>query len=110
MDYFQKGVQAAAAWTRGHLQPISFALITSLLSLYGETINQALKKQIKSWPFVLRTLLFVLVCGIGYGMMVVAVSPYLCRFLMVLNDFFLLALVFCAFLGLGLLAEHKRRI
>ena len=58
---------------RGNLYDISLAIMATLFVLFGPGINAWVQKSISGLNFVLRTLIFVLVCAIGYGL--AAIGP-----------------------------------
>lgn len=49
--------------------------MATLLVLFGPAINAWVQQRIGSLNFVFRTLLFVLICAVGYGLAMVFVTP-----------------------------------
>ncbi|MBP9955959.1 MAG: DUF3392 family protein [Pseudomonas sp.] len=94
-------------WCRGHLDEIALALVAALLVLFGPACNAWLQRQAGSLHFLLRTLLFVLLCAVGYGLLIVQASPWLAKALAQLNDYALGPALLLAFVAVGVLAERR---
>lgn len=104
-------IELLAALTRGlapYFSQMSLMLVATILVVYGDVINQAVKQLLRPCHFLLRVSLFVLLCAFGYG----ALTLYGAPFLLHLVKFFpgyLQGLVFVsAFLLIGILAERRR--
>jgi hypothetical protein len=101
-------------WLSGFFQPhlpeFATALVATVLVLYGEDINSAIKKVFKKEPFAVRFSVFVLVCAFGYGAVTVLITRVLTDLLGRLDGAWLSPLIIAAFIALGLLAEEKRQI
>ncbi len=103
-------IHSCGAFLRDHLAGISTAWLASLLVIYGNEINSAVKKQIKSMAFPLRLLIFVLVSAVGYGLLTVYGSQTIALLLHRLDDKLLITIIPLAFLLIGFLAEKKRQL
>lgn len=97
-------------WLYPWLGEISMAIMATLLVIYGETINRMLKRQIVGWHFILRTLIFIILCAFGYGALLVYVTPLLTKLLASVGMIYLGPLVLGVFITLGTIAEKKNRI
>ena len=96
-----------ADWVRAHIFKIATAFTTALLVIYGDQINAAVKRRIRPYPFVIRTLIFVLLCSFGYGMLTVLITPSIAQFLRYFGDQYVTIVVLASFLAIGVLAERK---
>ncbi|VFT44215.1 membrane protein [Pseudomonas aeruginosa] len=79
MDYALDLIATLSRWSRSHLSDISLAIMATLLVLFGPAINAWVQQRIGSLNFVFRTLLFVLICAVGYGLAMVFVTPWLAK-------------------------------
>ena len=66
-----------------------------------------LQRQVGSLNFVLRTLLFVLLCAVGYGMLIVHATPWLAKGLAQLNNYTLAPALVLVFVAIGVIAERR---
>ena len=97
-------------WLYPWLGEISMAIMATLLVIYGEILNRMLKRQISSLHFIIRTLLFILLCAFGYGALLIYVTPLLAQLLASVGMIYLGPLVLAVFITLGSIAEKKNRI
>jgi hypothetical protein len=97
-----------ADWIRAHLLNIATAFTTALLVIYGDQINGAVKRRIRPYPFIVRTLVFVLLCSAGYGMLTVLITPSVAQFLRYFGDQYIAPVVVASFFAIGVLAERKK--
>lgn len=95
---------------RPYQSDIALALVASFLVITGGDINRYIKKQISSANFFVRTLIFVLVCTFGYGMLTVLLTNLLKAQLASLSASYFAIVIVLAFFGLGVYAERKRQI
>ncbi len=99
-----------SGWIRPHLTFVASALVATLLVIYGNNINRAVWALVRGAHFVIRTLVFVLLCAVGYGALTVFLIPFLRRLLLAAGPIWMGLLVVVAFLVVGWLAErHSRR-
>ena len=54
-----------------------------------------------------RTLLFILLCALGYGMVIVHATPWLAKGLAQLNNYTLAPALLLVFIGIGVIAERR---
>ena len=96
------------------LQPyaheISTALITCLLVAISPMVHQKVRKKIGQWPFLVRTLLYILLTGFGYGAAALKLTPLLTELLNTMSAEWFLLLVCSSFWLLGSWAERHRQI
>ena len=92
------------------LYGISLAAITTLVAIYGADINQLVRVRVQRFSLMVRTAIFVGVCAFGYGWLIVNVTPIFRRILALTPRVWLPLVVVSLFLGLGLLAQGKRKI
>lgn len=89
---------------------VALTIVATALVIYGDVINKHIKMMLKPYPFVLRTLVFVLVCAFGYGMVIVFLTPFIKQgIVLVPSEYRGISIIF-VFLLLGYLAEHRRYI
>lgn len=95
-----------------HLRPytsqLAMMVVATLLVLYGDRINRAVKRHVSHYHFILRTLVFVLLCAFGYGLLLTWLTPLLANALYKIPSLYLGISMVGIVLGLGVLAERKR--
>ena len=107
MDLLLDLIVTLSRWSRGHLYDISLAIMATLFVLFGPGINAWVQKSISGLNFVLRTLIFVLVCAIGYGLAIVFLTPWLAKGLGYFNNFTLSPVLLLVFFLIGVLADRS---
>lgn len=110
MSLPQQWNASACAWLFARLDTVSVAIAASLMVMIGNTITKKIRRRMKGWHFATRTLVFVLVNSIGFGMVVALAAPQLARVLLVFGASYLLFTTTLAFIGVGLYAERHRQI
>jgi len=95
---------------RQYLSQISTALVATLLALYGGYMNEAAKKAMKNLHFLVRFMVFVLLCAFGYGAFSLLIARALREILGGVGGLYLAPIIVAAFFMLGLLAEKKNKI
>lgn len=98
------------SWLQPHLYNISLLLVVCFLSLYANDIIKVTKRFVARRHFIIRVLCFVLVTGFGMGLLVVFVTPFLSKLLMLLGVKWLALTLIGAFLILGVIADKKNQI
>ncbi|MEN9464063.1 MAG: hypothetical protein RL217_244 [Pseudomonadota bacterium] len=97
-----------ANYVRPYSLQIAFALVATTLILSAGAINGAVRNLMKSWNVVLRVLVFILLCAVGYGVLASWLTHFLQGYLRGLaGDMFVLQ-VSLAFIVLGIVAERKQ--
>lgn len=107
MDYALDLIATLSRWSRSHLSDISLAIMATLLVLFGPAINAWVQQRIGSLNFVFRTLLFVLICAVGYGLAMVFVTPWLAKGLGYFNNYTLAPVLLLAFFVIGMIADRS---
>ncbi|MCO1672187.1 DUF3392 domain-containing protein [Pseudomonas aeruginosa] len=107
MDYALDLIATLSRWSRSHLSDISLAIMATLLVLFGPAINAWVQQRIGSLNFVFRTLLFVLICAVGYGLAMVFVTPWLVKGLGYFNNYTLAPVLLLVFFVIGMIADRS---
>ncbi|MGA0692780.1 DUF3392 domain-containing protein [Pseudomonas aeruginosa] len=107
MDYALDLIATLSRWGRSHLSDISLAIMATLLVLFGPAINAWVQQRIGSLNFVFRTLLFVLICAVGYGLAMVFVTPWLAKGLGYFNNYTLAPVLLLVFFVIGMIADRS---
>ena len=107
MDLLLELFVTLSRWCRSDLDEIALAVVAALLVLFGPPVNAWLQRQVGSLNFVLRTLLFVLLCAVGYGMLIVHATPWLAKGLAQLNNYTLAPALVLVFVAIGVIAERR---
>lgn len=107
MDYALDLIATLPRWSRSHLSDISLAIMATLLVLFGPAINAWVQQRIGSLNFVFRTLLFVLICAVGYGLAMVFVTPWLAKGLGYFNNYTLAPVLLLVFFVIGMIADRS---
>lgn len=107
MDILIDLVVTLSKWTRLHLSDIALALMATALVLFGPSINAWVRRAIGHLNFVIRTLIFVLVCVVVYGLAIIYLSPLLAGALNHLNNYSLSPVLLLSFILIGILADRN---
>lgn len=99
-------LSATAGWVNPHMGEIVFAMIASLLIIYGDLITGITKKMTARFNFFVRVTVFVLVAAFGFTLIASFLTPLLADLLSSTGKW-----VFFAVLGLfyiiGILAQKR---
>ncbi len=103
-------IQTLASHIRPHTDDIALALVATLLVIFGDTINDLVRRVVRPHPIWVRVGVFIALCTFGYGALSVWLTPVLDSYLRTLSSGMFLSVVVGAFVGVGLLAEryHSR--
>ncbi|OYT95989.1 MAG: hypothetical protein CFE49_09745 [Pseudomonas sp. PGPPP3] len=107
MDLLLDLIATLSRWSRSHLGDISLALMATLFVLFGPGLNAWVQRSIGGLNFVLRTLIFVLVCAVGYGLAIVLLTPWLANALGYFNNYTLAPVLLLVFFLIGVLADRS---
>lgn len=107
MDLLLDLIATLSRWSRGHLYDISLAIMATLFVLFGPGINAWVQRTIGGLNFVFRTIIFVLVCALIYGMAIVFLTPYLSAGLGQFNNYTLAPVLLLVFFLIGILADRS---
>ncbi|WP_158969235.1 DUF3392 domain-containing protein [Paraglaciecola sp. L3A3] len=99
-----------SSWMQPYYSEIALTILATILVVYGDVINKHIKRMISQYHFVIRTIVFVLICAFGYGLLLVFVSPFLKQVILAIPHIYRGVTVIGVFLLLGYLAEHRRYI
>lgn len=99
-------INQLAAWVRPHTDDIALALVATLLVIFGDTINDLVRKLVRPQPVLIRVGVFIALCAFGYGMLSVWLTPLLESYLRTLSAAMFLSVVVGAFVLVGILAER----
>lgn len=97
-------------WVRPHLSMVALMVVATLLVLYGNNVNAAVRRQVQHYHFIVRTLIFILLCGFGYGLLTTLLTPFLASQLASISNYYLGPVVVVVTIALGMLAERKRQL
>ncbi|WP_119395288.1 DUF3392 family protein [Salinibius halmophilus] len=109
MDLIQDFLYQLTGWLRPHLTTIVYAAIASLLVIFGNRINRAVFSFVKDAHFLLRTLVFILLCAVGYGLLLIFFADLLRQGLLMIPSLWLGLVIVLGFLVIGWLAEKNSR-
>jgi len=93
-----------------HLSDIALAIVATCLVIYGNNLNNYIKRFVSSWIFIARISAFILMCTFGYGLLTVWLQPVLTIVLKQITVTYLPVSVVAIFVLLGVLAERKRHV
>ena len=108
MDIITQLQTSANTWAREHLATIAMVFTTSLLVIYGDNINGAVKRWVQSRHFLVRAFVFILLCSFGYAFLTSTITPAVTRALFWMGESYLGVSVVAAFVLIGVLADRKR--
>jgi hypothetical protein len=95
--------------TSPYLPQISLAIIATLLVIFGQRINRAVKALVRGNHFIIRTLTFILLSTVGYGLLTVNLSDWLVFAFKQLPYVWIGISVIVSFIALGVLAERQSK-
>ena len=98
-----------SALFRPHLTFIATALIITVLVIFSGRINKALYTLVHGAHFIIRTLVFVALCVILYGLVPAFLVPYVKQALLFSGQLWLGVVIVLVFLLVGWLAERQSR-
>jgi len=93
-----------------YLNDIALAIVATCLVIYGNNLNNVLKRAVSSWILIARIFAFVLMCTFGYGLLTVWLQPLLAILLKQITLTYLPISITAIFCSLGILAERKRHL
>lgn len=97
-------------WFRPYQYQSALAIIATVLVIFGNDLNSILKRLVAKQHFIVRTLVFVVVCAFGYGLLTVWLTSLLAHQLAKLPNLYLVPVVFSIFCILGMYAQKQRHI
>jgi hypothetical protein len=97
-------------WMHPHLHGIALAMIATILVIFGNDINRWVRKLVRKYNFIVRLLVFIVVCAAGYGIATVFLTQALAKLLGSIHNHYLPIVVAIIFLALGLTAEERNQM
>jgi len=97
-------------WFRPYQYQAALAVVATVLVIFGNNINGAIKRLIAKQHFIIRTLVFVIVCAFGYGLLTVWLTSFFALQLAKIPTPYLLPCLSIVFFGLGIYAQKQRHI
>ena len=97
-------------WAKPYSYQIALAVVASALVIYGNELNGIIKHMVRKQHFVIRTVVFVTVCFVGYGALTVFLTSFLSKQLANVPALYFGPLILCVFVVLGLIAERQKQI
>ncbi|MEW6992001.1 DUF3392 domain-containing protein [Colwelliaceae bacterium 6441] len=100
----------AGQWFRPYQYQCALAIIATILVIFGNDINNVIKQLVRKQHFILRTVVFIFVCAIGYGLATVWLTGILSQQLAKIPNLYIVPVVSLIFIGLGMYAQKQRHI
>ncbi|MFD2821823.1 DUF3392 domain-containing protein [Paraglaciecola chathamensis] len=97
-------------WVSPYYNEIAMTIVATVLVIYGDILNKKIKHILSPYHFVLRTVVFVLICAFRYGALVIFTTPHVKLTMMMIPSLYRGLSIVSVFLLLGYLAEHRRYI
>lgn len=88
----------------------ALAIIATILVIFGNDINNAIKQLVRKQHFIIRTIIFIVVCAIGYGLATVWLTGVLSVQLAKIPNLYIVPVVVIVFVALELYAQKQRHI
>lgn len=110
MDLINAMLLQLSRWMQPYYTEIALSIVATVLVIYGDVLNKQLKRFVSTYHFIVRTVIFVLVCAFGYGLLTVFAAPLVKQVIMMVPQLYRGLSVVGVFLLLGYLAEHRRYI
>ena len=98
-----------SSWVSPYLDTIAFSFVASILVIYGTQINKSVQSVIAGAHFLLRTLVFIVLCSIGLGVTLSWGTDLLAQLLKQIPSLWLGLLVILSFMVIGWQAEKTSR-
>jgi hypothetical protein len=95
---------------RPYLAQIAVTLAVTVLAVFGNDINSAVKRSVAKHPFPIRVGVFALLVAFGYGAATLLLSSLLARLLVIVDNRYLAVVLLTCFVLVGVLAELKGNI
>lgn len=97
-------------WFRGYQYQTAMAIVATLMVVFGNDINNAVRKLVARQHFIIRCITFILVCAFGYGLLTVWLTTLLSQQLSQVPNRYVLLLLVAIFSALGVYAQKRRHI
>lgn len=110
MDIITAAIIKVSLWLLPHLNVVCIAKLSTLLVIYGDSIHKYIKSNIRAMNFMLRVIIFVMVCTFAYGGLLAFVAPLLAQFMAKIPLLYLSPSILFGFIIIGALAERRKYI
>ena len=97
-------------WFRGYQYQTAMAIVATVLVIFGNDINSAVRKLVAKQHFIIRCITFIVVCAFGYGLLTGWVTRLLSQQLSQVPNSYVLPLIVAIFSVLGVYAQKRRHI
>ncbi|MFC6439077.1 DUF3392 family protein [Bowmanella sp. JS7-9] len=91
-----------------YFKDMSLMLTATILVVYGDLINSHVKRAISPYHFIVRCIVFVLLCAFGYGAMTLYAAPFVLYVIKYLPWHYQGLGFLLSFVLIGFLAERRR--
>jgi hypothetical protein len=110
MNWINELLLQSAVYLKPYTAQLAVALVATLLVIYGNSINRAVRLLVRPYSFIVRISVFIVLCTLGYGALTVWGASQLKVLMVTLPDVYFTPVVLVAFIILGVLAErfHKK--
>ncbi|WP_137165634.1 DUF3392 family protein [Salinimonas lutimaris] len=95
-------------WLAPYFTEMSLMFMATLLVVFGDIINKQVKAMLSPCHFIIRVLLFVLMCAFGYGALTLYGAPLVLHVIKFFPYYLQGALFITAFIAIGVFAERRR--
>ncbi|WP_394204348.1 DUF3392 domain-containing protein [Shewanella waksmanii] len=109
MEHFLSLINQLAKELYPWLTEISTAIIACFLVVFGGDINRALRRKLIGRNFILRTAIFILINAFGFGLLIIAATPWLASMLSQLSSLYLLLILVAIFIFIGIWAQKNHQ-
>ncbi|MCM2679917.1 DUF3392 domain-containing protein [Echinimonas agarilytica] len=99
-----------SSWLYAQLPEVSTALTACLLIVFGADINRLLRKSLRRQNFIVRTAVFIFVNAVGFGMVIIKLSPWISMQLKQLPIQWLCIVLVSLFVLIGTWAQRNRHV
>ncbi len=99
-----------STWLVPYLEQGAMMLVATLMVVYGDVLNRAVKAALKGYHLMLRMTLFMLLCAFGYGALALLATPLLVQGFKSLPYAMQGSALVLSFVLLGYFAERRRYI
>ncbi|KXU38980.1 hypothetical protein AXE65_11095 [Ventosimonas gracilis] len=100
-------IATVSRFCRAHLSEIALAIMACLLVLFGSSFNRWVRHKIGSLNFVFRTLLFIVLCALVYGLSILYLTPWITQGLSYFGNYSLFPVLLLIFLLIGIVADRS---
>lgn len=97
-------------WFRGYQYQTAMAVVATVLVIFGNDINNVVRKLVAKQHFIIRCLTFVVVCAFGYGLLTIWLTKLLAQQLALVPTIYVFPFIVAVFIVLGAYAQKHRHI